>query len=448
MKNLIKRISILLLFPLAFTCCDLLDSEDPPSAEEELQRMMPYTQYLISYWTGTDNARFALQWTQQIGGVRGVHLDVDKYDLKPEYLNTVWDLYYQYIFADLATMIDHATRSDSKAYRGICRILKAYSIGMMTDAWGDIPYEYGLNKYGAYDEQQFIIITIYELLGQAIVDLDAAENSQGFKPGPDEDLIYGGDLHKWKRAANVIRLRYLLRMERYNDILNHIGADELFTSNNDNMLYYFPGGDRVNPHYYFDNRFKNTRAGKYIVNLLKDNNDPRLPVYIRLNNNNEYVGTGPGEALSSASYLSSHIASEESPVMHLTYSEQKFIEAEAYFHTEQQSLADQAYEEAVKASLSLHDVSDAEWEAEHAAVEDVTLEQIITAKYVALFLDPEVWADFRRTGYPELQPYDHEDNPDAQIPRRYLYPEDQQTWNYMNVPEDVTIYDRVWWDQE
>ncbi len=459
MKKLIRRTAILLIFPLVFVCCDMFESPEPPDPESELQKLMPYTQYLVSYWTGTDNARFSLQWMQHLGGVSGKHLHVDKYDLIPEYLDEVWNVFYHtyeyyHILPNINQMIEHATDSDAKAYRGISRILMAYSLGMMTDAWGDIPYEEASKKASpSYNEQKYLIVIGMELLGQAIHDLNEAAGGDGIKPGLAEDPIYEGDMDKWKRAANVIRLRYLLRMANrsgdYNTLLNAFDND-LFRGNHDNMIYHFPGGDKINPHYFFDYNIRNTRVGSHIVDLLKENDDPRLPVYVKWNQANEYVGTAPGEALTSASYIGSQLASKRSPVQLITYTEQKFIKAEVYYRTKQQSLADQAFEDAVKSSLSYHEVSCPGWEAEYASVENVSLEQIITAKYVALFLQPEVWADYRRTGYPELKPFDHEDDPEAQIPRRYVYPRDQLDFN-LNIPDyahDIDIFDRVWWDVE
>ncbi len=453
MKKIIKKTVVLLLFPALFVCCSIFDSPEPPEPEAELIQTMPYTQYLLSYWTGTDNARFALQWVQHLGGVSGNHRRVDEYNLIPEYLDIAWNLYYHYIFTYLSHMIDYATDADALAYRGISRILKAYSLGIMTDAWGDIPYEEGVKARPTYDEQEYLIIVIMELLGQGINDLNDAVGGDGIKPGPDEDPIYKGDLQKWERAANVIRLRSMLRMANrsgnYNTLLNYFDND-LFTGNHDDMVYYFPGGDKVNPHYYFDNKFRNTRVGKHIVDLLKEHDDPRLEVFVKLNHSNEYLGTGPGEALTTASHIGSQLASSRSPVTLISYVEQQFIKAEVYYRANQQSLADMAFEKAVKASLSYHEVSCQEWEAVHAEVENVTLEQIITAKYVALFLQPEVWADYRRTGYPELKPYDHQEDPEAKIPRRYVYPSDQLNFN-LNMPDEaheIDIFDRVWWDVE
>jgi hypothetical protein len=68
----------------------------------------------------------------------------------------------------------------------------------------------------------------------------------------------------------------------------------------------------------------------------------------------------------------------------------------------------------------------------------------MTQKYVDLFTQPEVWADWRRTGLPALTP-----NPDAQlteIPRRLITPVDERIYN-TNAIIVSDMLQKVWWDQ-
>ena len=68
----------------------------------------------------------------------------------------------------------------------------------------------------------------------------------------------------------------------------------------------------------------------------------------------------------------------------------------------------------------------------------------MTQKYIAMFMDPEVFSDWRRTGIPELDP-----NTGANVPRRLPYAETAVLYNENTPsPADVTIYDRVDWDVE
>jgi len=456
MNNKFFKLSLLFALAVAFTSCDWFPEPEEPQYEEELNALLPSTQYLVSYLTGTDHGRFQLQWSQQLAGVRGVHLSVDRYNMVSDHSNEVWSLFYQNIIPNIELVIGHANQLEAPAYRGIAKILRAYNLGLMTDAWGDIPNTnalfYSQGVYPAYDNQADIYLSIIDQLSSAITDLNNAATAAGPVPSQQVDLIYGGDLEKWKKAANVMKLRYVLRIAHhageYDLAIPFLNPSSLFTGNQDDLKYTFQG-NQINPYYYYENVVRNTRMGSYYVEKLKETNDPRLPVFVKKSTtNNEYFGSTPGAANFNASFIGSQIAGEQAPVLLITYVEQKFIEAEIYLRIGQQDMADQAFEQAVKASLQRYAVSNPAWEAQYAELENVTLEQIISAKYLALFLNPEVWSDFRRTGYPALTPYEDATNEEAepQIPRHFLYPTSEAIQNATNMPADVTIFTRMWWD--
>ncbi len=439
---------------LALGACDHgIDDDDPLTPEEVLQELLPLTQRNMAFWKTADMIRFPAIWTQQLAGIRGKEQQIDVYEADPLHTNNMWSNYYEFVNLYLENTIFYAEQVNAKAYRGIARIMQAKALGMMTDTFGHIPF-FEAEKYlsgferPAYDEQEELILHLINMLESATNDLRDAMEGEGMLPGGSEDLIYGGALHKWIRAANMIRLRYLIRLshhqEDYTRILQEAEGDELFSGNADNMLYTFP--DPVgseNPFYHYDQNVRNTRAGKFFVDMLTQTGDPRLPRLIRRNTDNQYVGSAPGEGLHEASYPGLAVAGRQAPIAFVIYPELKFIQAEAYWRYGQFAQADQAFAEGVKASLAYFGVSDPGWEATHAQVENVSLRQIIEAKYIALFLQHEVWSDFRRTGYPELPPYGEAD---GMIPRRQLYPQDELDFNEQNVPQDETIFDRIWWD--
>ena len=244
-------------------------------------------------------------------------------------------------------------------------------------------------------------------------------------------------------------LRIAHQANNYDLMTPYLTPTTLLSGNQDDMGYVFHGS-QVNPYYFYDHTVRNTRMGKYFVDGLIASGDPRLQVFVRSSTqNNQYFGSAPAEANFNASFIGTTIAAEKAPVYLITFVEQKFIEAEIYWRTGQQSLADLAFEQAVKASLQKHNVSNPEWESEHAEIENVTLEQIISEKYVALFLNPEVWSDYRRTGFPQITPYEipTEEEITHQIPRRFLYPTSEVNYNSQHMPADVTIFTRMWWDE-
>ncbi len=450
MKRFLKYLPVLVLgTALLMPACDPFDDDDM-SPEEILEMQMPFAQYIITYWRGIDIGRYQLQWSQQLSGVSGRHLAIDRYNKQSFDSDALWYFYYEHIFRDLRNIMNVASDINSRAYRGMARILQAYSLGFMTDTWGDMPHELAYNYFSSaplppYDMQQAIYLEILQLLELGLQDLNAAPQGGGLMPGPAFDLIYGGDLNQWKKAANVIRLRHLLRMGHqagnYLQAQAHISSQPMFNGSHDDMVYaYQEDKDQVNPHYFFR---QVTRAGDFFVNLLLETDDPRIPHLLTTNIYGEYVGSPAGSGFQNASSPGSAVASPTTPMALISYTEQKFMEAEVHWHMGDQGLADQAFEEAVVSSLRSFGIEDPEWEAQHASIDNVDLEQIINGKYIALFLNPEVWSDYRRTGYPQLPPYDG-----GEIPRRFLYPAEEFNINPANVPQDVDMYTRMWWDLE
>ena len=70
------------------------------------------------------------------------------------------------------------------------------------------------------------------------------------------------------------------------------------------------------------------------------------------------------------------------------------------------------------------------------------LDQIMMQKYIAMFLHPEAWSDFRRSNVPALTPVTG-----SAIPRRFMYPLSENSFNAPNVPAGANLFTpRLWWD--
>jgi hypothetical protein len=70
------------------------------------------------------------------------------------------------------------------------------------------------------------------------------------------------------------------------------------------------------------------------------------------------------------------------------------------------------------------------------------METIMTQKYIAMFTQPEVWADYRRTGYPDLTP-DPRGSINS-IPQRYPTALDERLYNE-NMESITDLTTPVWW---
>uniref|UniRef100_UPI0023F48C61 SusD/RagB family nutrient-binding outer membrane lipoprotein n=1 Tax=Hallella bergensis TaxID=242750 RepID=UPI0023F48C61 len=126
-----------------------------------------------------------------------------------EYL---WNSLYQNL-VNIDDMINMAKKQEQPSAEAIGYILKAFCSSQLTDHWGNVPYSEAMqgskNVYPKYDEQQDIYTGeegIIRLLQRAD-DLLATSKDQ-----LPSDIIYEGNRMKWRKLANSLRLRYLIRI--------------------------------------------------------------------------------------------------------------------------------------------------------------------------------------------------------------------------------------------
>lgn len=148
-------------------------------------------------------------------------------------------------------------------------------------------------------------------------------------------------------------------------------------------------------------------------------------------------------------------ATQDAPILWITYAEVKFIEAEAAFRADNPSRAYDAYMEGIRANMNKVGVPDSQRTAymDDSAVDvgqgNLTLDLIFKEKNVAMFLNPEAWVDHRRHdyNYPDFEPpVDQNPELDTEHIRRSLYPLSEIERNRANVPE-VSMDQFLWWDQ-
>ena len=117
----------------------------------------------------------------------------------------------------------------------------------------------------------------------------------------------------------------------------------------------------------------------------------------------DYTGSVSGSSTASASRPGLYVAGATAPSMMMSYAEQKFIEAEANLMLGQTGPAQTAYEAAVAASvLAVTGVANTTWLEDNINAVPVSLELIMTQKYLATFGTSQTYADYRRTGFPVL----------------------------------------------
>ncbi len=402
----------------------------------------------FSNFTG-NLARTAALLMNQMAGRQFQYEDLAQYVIRESAVDGDFQQLYNGGMINAQELIEKAG-DENKYYRGIGRVLKAMNLGLTTDLWGDVPNTEALKGIEgesafnpAYDTQENILRDIQSTLDLAIQDL--ADNASNVKvPGPD-DLIFGGDPVKWRNAARILKARYYNHLSKRDAAgsatsalaaLDAAYADGLTNNSGDLMAQFGEAANEWNQWYAFESQ----RAGyltmnQFFVDMLAG--DPRLPLYATANTNGTFDDQQP---------IGPFYGSLNAPLPLVTYFEARFIEAEAAMRSNNKMRAAQAYNKAVTANLTKLGVADPGYLSTHANENEnsITMEKIMTQKYIAMFTQPEVWADWRRTNLPALTP-----NPDADvaaIPRRLTTAQSERLYN----TKAIVIADLlkpVWWDE-
>ncbi len=137
---------------------------------------------------------------------------------------------------NLNSLLGTATEQGNMIYAGIGKIIQVDAFSKAVDIWGDIPYSEA-NKLGesiiapTFDDQVVIYTSLFALLDEAIANLNdaTAENSQ--TPG-DDDLIYGGDVDLWIKAANTLKLKMYNNVRLYPALFDETAVNSLISGGN------------------------------------------------------------------------------------------------------------------------------------------------------------------------------------------------------------------------
>jgi hypothetical protein len=403
-------------------------------------------------------ARTASIFTQQSAGTDFQMQDVANYSIDESANLNEWRTIYADGLINMQTLIELAG-DENPRYRGMGRVLKAMTIGICTDYWGDVPYSdalkglQGSEGYNPkYDKQEDIIASIQSELDLAITELASSDDENNLLPSSD-DFIHGGDAEAWTKMAYILKMRYANRLSKKNPTASAQQSLTIFdnanlSSGDDSYAVYGVNGNELNLWAAFNQiRANYIKMGETLVELLKNTNDPRLPLYCSLDENGGYSGTPKNSFDITTSNLGPLYGGDASPLPLVLYSEALFIKAEAHLRLGQNAEAAAAFNDAVKESIKrTTGASDPTYESTYANEDaaSITLEKIMTQKYIDLFTQPEVWADWRRTELPLLTP-----NPNAQlggIPRRLRTPVDERIYN-SNAVVVSDMLQKVWWDQ-
>jgi hypothetical protein len=186
-----------------------------------------------------------------------------------------------------------------KNTREATRILRAWSIFRLTDFYGAIPYSeanLGIegNFFPNYDNQSVIYPDLLRELSEAVAGLSTGNADDGFAGA---DMIYQGDIAKWKKFGNSLILRYAMRASNVDaalatDYVARAVNGGVFESNDDNVWIPMAEGpstwsnqNGISRAFYPGDGGENNTLSETLVNFLKGSDpnsvaddDPRLMI--------------------------------------------------------------------------------------------------------------------------------------------------------------------------
>lgn len=382
-------------------------------------------------------------------------------------------------------------QGDPANQQGVATIMRAVIMKRVTDVYGEAPFKEAFKGLGditpAYDTQEEIYKTLITQVKAARDMIDPT------KPAAKGDILYNGNSAQWKKFANSLLMQLSLQLSKrypaangyaateFNAALSHADgpivniADEAWFKYQDLAGFRNPWFANRTADYFLSREFTDALKGNNTANNRTSNHtfDNRLRVYARSITNNGVPygfrsGSGSGAAQMNRVYYWN--ATSPLPLMTASYTFLNRAEAAARGWTSENAL-DMLQTGIVKSyeTLQNHTVVNAApltnltdgtayaaaRVADAATVPGGVLQIIGEEKWVSLYGQAfDAWAEWRRTGYPNLLPATDFLN-NGQIPRRFLYPREEPSLNGANYtaavgrlqPGEDDNAARVWWDQ-
>lgn len=432
-------------------------------------------------------------WVQHWAG--GPVVPVSRYFEGPE--NLIWSQHFA-LLKNISQIKQELKGLENdpagRSKLAIAEIYEVYLYQRLTDLFGDIPFSEittsptEINTTPKFDKQEDIYPALITKVDAAISKLTAGDASYG-----SADFFYQGNIDKWKKFGNSLKLRLGMRLRYANAslaqqtvtaaITSPIG---LLSSNADNAaIPTFNNAQPENQNPILRQAVTGSSDLRYLANTLIDKlkamDDARLPLLaepVNIGGTPTYQGIGVAltdnqlSALIRANYSTpnrstyfNQAASSTVPSYTMTYADICFYKAEAALLGWGLSTADAhtQFVNGVKAAFALppYNISTINSTYESTVLSFTGLsdaqkmEKIGTQKWIHLFgRNMEAFAEWRRTGYPVLTPGPNPGSTNGQIPRRGIYSSDEVELNKANYQEAVSrmsngdsFLSKVWWDK-
>lgn len=495
-KYIQKAISALLLGLFLLSSCtskfDEINTDPDNPAEVPIDNLLAWTIWQHSLrcydrWFMLDEPAGFAGYVAKMS-----YIDEAKYQFRPNVQDTNWQYFYR-VLLNLREIQARAHEAGLKNMELAAKVMEVEAVQIATDRWRDLPYSDAVKMAGgtllpAYDRQEDIYPALLALAKETGDAFAAGEGDDDISLG---DLLFDGDMSKWQRFVNSLRLRMAIRIsevsptlarQHIEEILSNTSKYPLIESNDDNAFFWWDGSD-VNRYEPIADAYRTRKTEFCAPDLLVDHmllrKDPRIGIYFTPTPSSQTPGDpdyDDGKPLYRGYIIgaSSNPPAKNYSVWGTRYGidlggfSPYYRASETYFHIAEAALlgyntggisADEAYETAVSLSMSENGVSpdDAQAYLDGDGKFDGTKAKLWYEEWVALFKHGmEGWSLYRRTGVPDnhyIAPGRANKYKDHNVPPfRSPYPATEVNLNTANnSPYNAEVIDdfwgkQMWWD--
>jgi hypothetical protein len=473
------------LITLAGSCTSKFDamnvSPNDPTAISP-QYLLPYAleASIDRYWGVRTrferlNLDGAMCWMQYL--TRNIYSNEgDNYEVSVGFYTNNWKGFFndgQVNYQRIIALAGPGGKFENANYEGVALVMRAWVFSLLTDVYGPIPYTDALKGTAESPNYSPVYDPVETVYAGLLKDLKTANEKLSVTgTAIAGDIVYGGDILKWKKFANSLRLKLANRQAVKKsaeskaimaEILGNATTYPIFTTNADNAILknsaVLPSNNEWNQVMIQDGR-TDWNISKTLADRLNELGDSRITIYAQPNKVGKYEGHPNGlpdavatNYLSSSSLLGTYFTATTAPAVIMTLSELNLILAEAAFDGDISGSAQTYMEKGIAASFDQYGLTvPAGYLTKVGAATKAT---IMEQKWISLFGQAiEAWTEYRRTGLPVLPAKDSRSvfSNDGVLPTRLKYPTSEYSLNKASLDKGITLLggaddmkSKLWW---
>jgi hypothetical protein len=480
MKLLIKLIILFVLMYIT-SCRKTLDiNTDPnnPSIALGTPRLLfPAALLSTAGATGSEFAiiggMWAQYWTQSV--TANQYKTIDAYNIGSADYNRGYTELFSGALNNYQQVIEKSKASADWKYLLMATVMKAYTLQVLADLYDKVPYS---EAFRGTDNLQPRFEKGEDVYTGLLAEIDSAL-AKDFLSGvvdpkdADADLVFGGNMERWKEFANTLKLKFFLRMvnaspqQAQSGIQQLLNSNTIFLSADAGISSFINEPGKSNPMYEYNvrklNVSTNLRASRTLLTFLQVNNDSRLTsFYTNQNGINQGDFNNGSTANQSAGVVKQ---SPTDPLYFISAAESYLMQAEAIERYGGGAGAKAKYDLGVKAAFAQWAKDGAPYVAAGGVYEypstglSQKLQAISTQKWISFFGSHALEGFFEknRTGYPLTSAVYSTDAAyvpgrfvlsknavTTSLPKRLVFPDVERLRNN-NTPAAVPITTPVWW---